>query len=191
MQTLDFDVLISNFKSDFQKALKVPGEEDLNKFNDLISKQYCQFLLLFKSHYAKLNFEETEKEFFSLLLQKLECFWVDYVEILRCRRGELEFFDIENVETAFFINLMTSSIHEVVTTYPSYNGEKILDKNKFIELMTTQNSADHQVEKQKKKKFENVLEIVDTPPSSNESSLDESDDFVAKNQRKKDVADPR
>ncbi len=68
----------------------------------------------------------------------------------------LELHDINSPETAFFINLMTSRYHEMLTVYPIDKGEKIKSLKHFQELC----NKEVNFEKDDTELFSNEIEVA-------------------------------
>lgn len=134
MSALSYEKLIAPFQKKFQKVF---SENDMEGFEILIQQQYELFITKFKNRYCDLNFPETQTCIFENLCDKIEAFWKDYHYIVtRCKK--LGFYEVENRDLAFFVKLMTSVVHEVITVYPSYNNEKLLSKTEFVKTVTEQ-----------------------------------------------------
>lgn len=132
LNNLNHEKLVFAFLRRLTSAAK---KEKWSTFDDLIFDQKQLFLTLFKATYAHLNFEETKTHFFENLLNKIDLLWQDYVFVLRKKGGKLQMHEITNAETAFFIKVISSSIHEVVTIYPSVDGRKMKSVKEFVDTV--------------------------------------------------------
>lgn len=185
LNNLNHDKLIFQFSGPLNHAVK---EKNWHQFDSLLFEQKKIFLTLFQAKYIELNIEETKTHFFEDLLLKIDKMWEDYVFILRKKDGKLQIHDIANADTAFFIKFMCSSIHEFVTVFPSFQGNKIKNIKNFIETIQNERIS---YQNTNHKMFEEVeddsFEIIVDDEIDVLSSNDETEKKVVLKKQKKSL----